>query len=155
MASPKSRELARDRLATLLETELVDTTPKIAMKVYNHHPLDFSDDGSPAVLVLSSGIARPKAGVGSQQYRAMVRLEIVTFVPKAAKGSTWTAEKVEDRLDALEVRIAKAVAEHQGEAGYWQNIWYQDGAYSDIFPSTLGGEAYMSERIFIQVRLEK
>lgn len=155
MADPKSRELARDYLATLLDTELVSTTPQIAMAVFNHHPNDFSDSGSPAVLVLSSGIARPKAGVGSQQYRAMVRLEVLTFVPRAGKSSTWGPDDIEDRLDELERRIAKVVAEHQSEPGYWTNIWYQEGAYSDIFPSNLGGEPFMSERIFLEVRLEK
>ena len=154
MANPTSREIARDHLAALISTEVVDTTPKIAMAVFNYKPADFRDSGTPAVIVLSSGIMRPKAGAGSQQFRAEVRLEVITFVPRGAKSGDWTADKAEDALDEIERRIAKVVAENQRIVGKWTNIWFQE-SMSDIFPSKLGGESYMSEVLTIFARLER
>jgi hypothetical protein len=154
MANPTSRKIARDHFATLVENELVNTTPKIAMAVFNYKPTDFRDSGTPAVIVLSSGIMRPKAGAGSEQFRTEVRLETITFVPRGAKSGAWTADKAEDRLDELERRIAKVVAEYQRVVGKWTNLWFQE-SMSDIFPSTLGGEPYMSEVLTTFARLER
>lgn len=154
MANPTSRKIARDHLAALISTEVVDSTPKIAMAVFNYKPTDFRDSGTPAVIVWSGGSVRPKAGVGSEQFRTEVRLEVITFVPRGQKKGGWTTVKAENRLDELERRISKVVAENQRVVGKWVNLWFQE-SMSDIFPSTLGGEPYTSELLTIFAKLER
>lgn len=152
MADPKSRELARDKLAEIYSTELISGSPQVVQEVHNHMPFEFAK--APAVIVQSAGTMRGRAGTGTGRYRTPVKLETVVFVPRARKGSDWTEAKVEDLLDTIEWRIAKTIAANRRIVGIWVNLFHIEGDFSLIMPATVGGKNYMMEVIPVIAILE-
>lgn len=151
-ANPKSRSNVRTQLAALLLTELT-VTNKLVADVYNHLPVTFNKK-SPVVTVWTGGSDPDQFGLGSEQYRTMVRVEIGVWVAdEEPDNASWTRSDVEDRLDAIYVKIQKVIAEHRADpSGYWEYIEF--AGPSNIVRATVSGKPYWLEAIQIEARVQ-
>lgn len=151
MASPKLRSPVRTELADLLNTELTITNT-IAAEVFDHLPVTFNKK-SPVVTVWSGGSDPSQFGVGTEQYRTMVRVEIGVWVAdEEPENVNWTRLDVENKLDEIYQHIQKVIAENRAEPNaYWEYIDF-DGP-SNIVRATVSGKPYWLEAIPLQARV--
>ncbi len=151
MASPKSRSAVRTGLASLLTTELT-VTNTYAAAVYDHLPLSF-DYQSPVVTVFSGGSNPDQFGVGTQQYRTRVRVEVGIWVADQEKDdATWTRADVEDRLDVIFQSVMKVIAENRANGSSWEYIEFP-GEFSEITRVVYSGKPYWLETIMLEARV--
>ncbi len=152
MASPKSRSTVRTQLAALLRTELTVTNTLVA-EVYDHLPVTF-DRKSPVVTVWTGGSNPEQFGLGTEQYRTMVRVEVAVWVAdEDPEDLSWTRSDVEDRLDEIYQKIMKVIAENRKEpSNYWEYIEF--AGPSEIIRATISGMPYWGEFIPIEARVQ-
>lgn len=140
-----NRETVRDALAALLDTALVDGTPKLAQAVYSYQKADWGSL-SPVVLVYSDGAARPIATYAGG--KSSLYLAVGVFVAITATGG-YTEATAENRLDAIEVKIAETLTANRVNEGVWYFIDYEDRSY--VEDVSIGGVPYINENIPIRV----
>ena len=145
-----NRELIRDKLAELLEDDLV-TTEEIVEEVYNRK-VDNPQGKSPIVCVLSAGTGRPPTTFGT--HGALFYFELQIWVLYADPDATpaWTEALAEDRLDLIEKEVGEIIEENAAISGYWDDIDY-DGRSVVADVTTRGGEAYVLERIPVLIEV--
>lgn len=153
-ANTVNRETVRDAFAALLVTALTGTGNPV-YAVYNYlKGVITTEDGSPLVMVTSSGTARQRAGIGDVRWNSYFVLEVFTFVRDAEAANSWTEQNVEDTLDLIEKEIADTVADNRTNAN-WNNISFSlDSAAipepSEIFTDTQKGFVVEMRRVYIQ-----
>lgn len=143
----KSRELARDALATLLTTALVGTG-KPVQAVYNYFKGALAGE-SPVVLVTSGGIRRKIAGQGTAQYGSVVDLVLVVCVAEANAASSITELMVDDLVDSIEAQCADVVAANQSNSA-WDNLHHIDTPSEPLPGHDLDGHPYVVEIIRLE-----
>jgi len=145
-----NRETVRDKLAELLEDDLV-TMEEIVEAVFNRK-VDDPQGRSPIVCVLSAGSGRPPTAFGT--HGAEFHFEVQIWVLYADPGATpaWTEALAEDRLDLIEKEVAEVIENNASIAGYWKDIDY-DGRSIVVDITVRGGAAYVLEKIPILVEI--
>ena len=145
-----NRELIRDKLAELLEDDLV-TAEEIVEAVYNRK-VDNPQGQSPIVCVLSAGSGRPPNTFGT--HGAEFHFEVQIWVLYADPDATpaWTEADAEDRLDLIEKQVAGVIENNAAVAGFWDDIDY-DGRSTVADVAVRGGAAYVLERIPVLVEI--
>lgn len=145
-----NRETVRDKLAELLEDDLV-TTEEIVEEVFNRK-VDDPQGKSPIVCVLSAGTGRPPNTFGS--HGALFYFEIQTWVLYADPDATpvWTEALAEDRLDLIEKEVGEVIEENTAVSGYWDDLDY-DGRSTVADVIVRGGDAYVLEKIPVLVEI--
>lgn len=150
MANPKSRTDVREQFALLLQ-DLV--TNNQASEVFNHLPMTF-EGKSPVVTVWSGGTNRRQFGMGTEQYRTPVRIEVAVWVADEDESEPdWDRQDVEDRLDLLEQQIMKIIAENRANSPYWEYIEPAD-SFTEIVRIAIGGKPYWVEAILVEARMQ-
>jgi len=139
-----SRELVRDKLATLLAAALVGTG--LPVKTVSASKVENLKGNTPLVVVLSGGSDRQRETF--QGSRAAFRLMIQTWVRQTASG--WTQAQAEDAMDTIESLIAGVVEENQGTDD-WETLDY-DGE-STMFEASVAGVPYYVESVGVRIRL--
>ena len=142
-----SRETARDALAALLNTRLVDSDETVQI-VYNYRKGDLGGQ-TPAVCVSSSGSRRAKVDFSGDREN-IIYLMVHVFVLYSDQ-SDWTEDDAEDRLDDIEAAIADVIDENSSATDDWQ--WIDYGGRSDRMDVNLGGHEYIMEAIPIEVQM--
>lgn len=152
-SNAKSRKLARDYLAVLLNAALV-VADEQAKAVYNYQKGVLRN--SPEVMVVSAGSKRRKIGAGNAKYISDARLAVKNHVRDADADLSWTELDVEDTLDLLEKAVSDVVMDNRSEAQNanvpWANLYLesQDGPFSSIVHVTdEGGNSYYRETILV------
>lgn len=143
-----NRELCRDKLASLLEADLV-TAEEIVEAVYNRK-VDDPQGKSPIVCVLSAGSGRAPATFGTHGVNFYFELQIWVLYADPDATPAWTEALAEDRLDLIEKEVAEIVKDNAVVNGYWNNIDY-DGRSIVADVTVRGGDAYILERIPVLV----
>lgn len=143
--SRTNRETIRDALTTLLNTALVSGTPQLAQAVYGYQKIDFGSI-SPVVLVYGDGSERPIATFAGG--KSSFYLVIGVFVAITASGG-YTEADAEDRLDAIEAKIADTLETYRSNQANWDYIDYADRSY--VQDVAIGGVPYTNENILIRV----
>ena len=143
--SRTNRETVRDALAALLDTALVDGTPQLASAVYGYQKIDFGSL-SPVVLVYADGSERPIATYAGG--KTSFYLVIGVFVAITASGS-YTEADAEDRLDAIEAKIADTMETYRSNQANWVYLDYEGRSY--VEDVSIGGVPYINENIPVRV----
>jgi len=146
--SAVNRETCRDRLASLLDTSLVDTLA-IATEVTNHKISDL-EGRTPLVAVLSYGTLRqPVTFRGTMPtFRVLVQSWVL-----AEDAGDYDEADAEDTLDLIEVSIADVIDANMCDPGYWQSI--QQAEPSKVEDVSVGGHAYYLESIIFEIKPNK
>lgn len=150
-ANAKNRELARDELVSLIDTEMVGAG-KPLQAVFGQKTTDFQNK-APVCVVFAGGSQRIWRGMGSgtAKYRTRVRLHAMFFVPDADEAAGWSDADVEDKLDEIEKEFADVIADNRGTGTNWTSIEHAPGEFSNIVPATVGGKAYVVEGVDVIV----
>lgn len=143
-----NRKVARKRLASIFEDELVGTGLPVSA-VFSYDVRDFKGQ-SPVVSVRSSGIRRQPFGQASTKYRNWIPLAVMLFVKDETTG--WTAEQAADAMDDCEAAIVQSIMDHRKEVGYWNNMTLEN-SYSNIYNVTVGGDPYLLEIMTVLVEV--
>lgn len=122
MATSASRKVVRDKLAELLQTELV-TTLGIAQAVYAYRIGDFAG-ASPVVVVSSGGSRRERLSFQGQ--RPVYYLTIHVFVLYNDEAGTWDESDAEDALDGIEAGVNNVVAANPSLSDFWISLAHSD-----------------------------
>lgn len=119
-----SRQISRDKLAELLETDLVSGSPQIVFDVINHKVTDQDlERGDPLVAVLSGGTQRIR--LTQQGDRPDFYLDVQVWVRSSSEART--VAEAEDILDEIEVRIAQVLQDNRrgpGSPTEWEILEY-------------------------------
>lgn len=144
-ANAVNREVARDRIASLLSTALV--TSNIAQAVYSGKVADF-EGRSPIVVVTSTSSLREYKYMGTNtDWHNWFSFNIWVFVSFSIGD-----QEAEDRLDLIEKEIADTLMDNVSDLGYWDLIEFngETDAGADVI---VGGTPYRREIIPIRVRV--
>ena len=102
------RKLARQQLATLLETELV-TNSSLVQQFYNYRAGDFGSQ-TPVCELVSSAISAVAPLNLCADYDLECAFELSTFVWYAdPSGTTWSEQEAIDRLDDIATLIVSTL----------------------------------------------
>ena len=105
-----SRQISRDKLAELLDTDLVSGSPQLAFDVINHKITDQDlEKGDPLVAVLSGGTQRIRMTM--QGDRPDFYLDVQVWV--RSSSTARTVAQTEDILDEIEARIAQVLQDNR------------------------------------------
>lgn len=138
-----TRETARDYLASLLDTALVDGDPRLAYEVVSYRKVDM-EAHSPVVMVYSGGTSRPRAtliGHASQVY-----LWVDIWIATTGEGG-YTEADAEDRMDDIEQAVANVIDSNYAASGYWNSIMYDGRSIVVDVPPEVAGIPYIREMI--------
>ena len=144
--SRTNRETIRDALAAVMETALVDGTPQLAQALYGYQKVDFGSI-SPVVLVYADGAERPIATYAGG--KTSFYLVIGVYVAITDTGGSYTEATAEDRLDAIEAKIADTMETYRSNQANWLYLDYVDRSYVENV--SIGGIPYVSESIPVRV----
>jgi hypothetical protein len=149
-----SRQTVRDKLAELLDTDLVSGSPQLAFDVIGHKVTDQDlEAGDPIVAVLSSGTIRERMTM--QGDRPDFYLDIQVWVRSASTART--VAQTEDILDEIEARIAQVFQDNRSGPNSpteWAVLEY--AARSTIGEiETAKGVAYSLEVYPVRARLAR
>lgn len=147
-----SRQISRDKLAELLDTDLVSGSPQLAFDVINHKITDQDlEKGDPLVAVLSAGTQRIR--LTQRGDRPDFYLDVQVWV--RASSAARTVAEVEDILDEIEARIAQVFQDNRtgpGDPKEWDVLEYANpSAIGDI--KTEKGVVYSGEFIPVRCKL--
>lgn len=119
-----SRQTVRDKLAELLDTDLVSGSPQLVFDVIGHKVTDQDlEKGDPLVAVLSSGTQRVR--LTQQGDRPDFYLDVQVWVRSSSTARTIAA--TEDILDEVEARIAQVFQDNRrgpGSPKEWEVLEY-------------------------------
>lgn len=144
-----SRELTRDALVTLLDTALVSA---LAQGVIGHKPTGGDLQGKRVLVAVLSGgsLRRPFTMQGN---RSSFRFEVQVWV--LLSGDGWTVAQAEDRLDAVEQKVAETYEANRRASGSpkeWDVLSYADfSMVQDV--KTVQGVPYLVEGILTLAQL--
>ena len=144
----KSRELARDALASLLSAAITGAGQPV-QAVYNYFKGALAGE-SPVVLVTSGAIGREIAGQGTAQYEMKVGLNVIVLVAEADAAAGITEQNVDDLVDSIEAKIADVVAANQNNPGVWDQLKYSDQPSEPLPGRDLDGHPYVVEIIRLE-----
>lgn len=148
-----SRRLAREELATLIDTVMVAGGSGILNSVYDHKasfaPL------SPVCLVLSGGSKRAQAGMSSTRVMSEFRLLVIFFVIEVSDDAAWTPAEVEDKLDDCEKKFTDLISDNRGPVTNWNYIKQDPEDFSNVLPAEIGGKPYTAEVMNVIARKTK
>lgn len=111
-----NRKNVRDEVYTGL-LAAVSGVGKPASNVYKGQKKELFKE-SPVLLILSSGIQREIAGVGSQLYENKINIELMYLVYNGDENNPLTEDQREDALDDLEAATAQWCVTHQRGTAY-------------------------------------
>jgi hypothetical protein len=143
-----NRETIRDAVVSGLVTATTGTGKPVS-GVYGYQKGRL-DGESPVILVLSGGIQRIPAGLGSQKYNNVIELELHLLVYDGADNPLSEAER-EDKVDAIELACAGYFATNQNTAT-WRACFYTPDPTQITNVTYLDGNPYRLE--IVKVRLE-
>ncbi len=144
-----NRETVRDEIVTALSAAIAGSgKPAAAVYGYQKGKLDGE---SPVVLVLSAGIQRAIAGLGTNKYYNQVTLEIHILVYDGADNQPLTEIQREDKVDEIEAATADWFKDHQIGTSY-RAARYTPEQPSEITTVTyLDGNPYRLEIVKVQL----
>lgn len=147
---PENRETSRDKLASLLEAELV-TSLAIVHTVYNRK-VDDPGGRSPIVCVLSAGADRQPSTFSHNAATFYYEIQIWVLYADPTASPAWTEALAEDRLDLIEKEVGEVIEDNHALDGFWDAIEYAGrSTVADV--SVLGGAAYVLEKIPVMVEI--
>jgi hypothetical protein len=146
-----SREYTRDALVSLLGTALAS----LAQDVIGQKPTSTDLQGKRVLTaVVSAGSGRDP--FTTQGNRSAFRFEIQNWV--LATGDSWTMAQAEDRIDALEHKVAETLEANRRDGGNspraWDDVRY-DGMSLVMQAETVQGVPYLVEAIPVMVKLAR
>lgn len=145
-ATIQSREVARDKWATLMETALV--TGGIIDAVYGYQVKEMG--GKASVLVITSDGTDRSTGTFDPTPIAIQYFSFHLFV-RYAKGD-WTEANSEDFLDTFEKKVSEVIVDYCDRIGEkdpeWTRTWFDGPSEPDVFIDIEGRE-YRHEMIRI------
>lgn len=137
-----NRKTIRDELYTGL-LAAVAGTGKPASNVYKGQKKELMKE-SPVLLILSSGIQRELAGVGTKLYENSINVELMYLVYNGDTENPLDETQREDALDDLEAAAAQWCADHQKGTTYRSLVYTPQ--MTEIMPvKWIDGNPYLVE----------
>lgn len=141
-----NRKTIRQRLAQLMETDLVGTG-KAAKKLYRYRVSQFEEETT-HIIVLTSGTSDRSKQAQPVRANSMLSFEAWLFVLYSAKG--WTEEQSEDKLDTMEKEVADWLLDNADNHDEWDGITLEK---TELDIVAVGGIPYWQEVIPFTVQI--